>query len=229
MKKLFLLLAITLAIGITGCSSNNANSSKKDTSKSSKTQKEDTQKKDTSNTDSSEDENTSNNEQTSANKRLTVSYKDGTKAFEALYDSTNIELDKNTLESAQNEINLTYKTETKNHTFTLTIDSHRYTSKEDFREKNIAECKKMFVDGVASGITEINCGGIRFYKIVLTYTSGAEKKKVFAPLYYAEIEPGSYIYIELTDTLQYNKLDENMLKITEQMLQELFLGFNVVK
>ena len=211
MKKLVLLfLTVTLILTFVGCGkekTSSSNDAKTDASvkatKEAQDEKE-SQEKNKETEDNSDKESAQDDSQATEKNIITDAYK-GSSTFQTKFDPTNIEIDAAALSSVQKEINLTYKTDTNRHTYTFKVDSENYKSKTEFIDKNLSDCRKMFPGATNEGMTEIQCENI------------------------AEIEPGSYIYINLGDTIQYNKLDQKMLDVNKKMIEELFSNFILEK
>ena len=232
-KLLLLLLTVTLILTFVGCGkekTSSSNDAKTDAAvkatKETQDEKE-SQEKNKETEDNSDKESAQDDSQATEKNIITVAYK-GSSTFQTKFDPTNIEIDAAALSSVQKEINLTYKTDTNRHTYTFKVDSENYKSKTEFIDKNLSDCRKMFPGATNEGMTEIQCENIRFTVCTFKYTDKT-KKLVYAPLYFAEIEPGSYIYINLGDTIQYNKLDQKMLDVNKKMIEELFSNFILEK
>lgn len=225
-RTLSILCIITITLScLTACSKKHDTKPEKETNTSITNKNDETNTLEKEKKEDSKKE--SSNKSKSSLKTIQVLYNNDESKFEVSFDPTNIEIQEGALTTPQPDIYLTYKTKINKHTYTLKVDSEAYTSKQDFYNKNFTDCKSMFNDAKASDMKEIKCGNISFYVFTTTYTDKSGKKNI-TPLYFAEIKEGVYCYIELSDTIQFDKVDEEMLKINEQMLKELFVDFKLI-
>ena len=159
-------------------------------------------------------------------------YNDGASVMEISYNQDIVHIDEYFLSEPQQELEVIYDNIWDDndafYRYVFYTDNENYTSVDDFYQINVNDCKKMFSDAVATELKEIPCGNITFYTFTMNYTDN-QNNAVTAPLYFAEIEPGVYIYVNLGDTIQSNNVDETKLKIDEQMIKELFLNVDMVQ
>lgn len=158
-------------------------------------------------------------------------YNDGASAMEISFNQITVHIDEYFLNEPQQELEVIYDNilddDDTSYRYVFYTDNANYISVDDFYQVNVNDCKMMFSDAVATELKEIPCGNITFYTFTVNYTDN-QNNAITAPLYFAEIEPGIYIYVNLGDTIQSNNVDEAKLKIDEQMLKELFINVNVL-
>lgn len=157
-------------------------------------------------------------------------YNAGASVMEISYNQDTVHIDEFFLSEPQQELEVVYDNVWDDndayYRYVFYTDNENYTSIDDFYQVNVNDCKKMFSDAKATELKEITCGNINFYTFTVTYTDN-NNNAITAPLYFAEIEPGIYIYVNLGDTIQTNNVDEAKLKIDEQMIKELFINVNI--
>ncbi len=153
-------------------------------------------------------------------------YNNGASKIEISYNPKTIHIDEYFITEPQYELEVIYDNGNGSYRYVFFTDNENYTSVDNFYDKNVTDCKKMFSDAEASELEEIQYGNITFYTFTMTYTDNSSNA-VTAPLYFAEIEPGVYMYINLGDTILDRGVDENKLQADKDMLQELFLNVSM--
>ncbi len=159
--------------------------------------------------------------------KVQLLYNDGTSKMEISYNQSMVYIDEYFLTEPQPELEVIYDNGEGSYRYLFYTDNENYTSVDDFYQINVNDCKKIFSDAVATELKQIPCGNITFYTFTMTYTDN-QNNAVTAPLYFAEIESGVYIYSNLGDVMQYGDVNEEKLIIDEQMLKETFLNVDIL-
>ena len=152
-----------------------------------------------------------------------ILYNDGNSVLEVTYNQSVVYIDDSFRNQPQDVLVVIYDNGEGNYRYLFKTDNENYASVDDFYQINVNDCKNMFSDAAATELREIPCGNISFYTFTMTYTDN-RNAAITAPLYFAEIEPGVYIYIDLGDTIQSGEVNEIKLAADEQMLKETFLN-----
>ena len=159
--------------------------------------------------------------------KVQLLYNDGSSKMEISYNQLTAHIDEYFLNEPQPELEVIYDNGNGAYRYLFSIDNANYTSVDDFYQINVNDCKKMFSDAVATELKEIPCGNITFYTFTMTYTD-RQNNAVTAPLYFAEIEPGVYIYTNLGDTMQFGDVNEDKLAVDVEMLKETFINVDIL-
>ena len=85
-------------------------------------------------------------------------YHDGASKIEISYHPETIHIDDYFKAEPQSELEVIYDDGNGSYRYLFYIDTENYTSVDNFYDKNVTDCKKMFADAQASELEEIPCG-----------------------------------------------------------------------